>query len=539
MEEKDNETVDLRSLFISYLSHWKLIGGTALVALVMAIAYLVIYPTTYEITAQILVQDDKDVFSSSSIGLGEAAGFMRSFGIGGGGGSSINLDDEFVTITSNQLFREMVERLGLYVDYMEPFSFGYRLYRDVPIVITCDSVSLANMEHTIELKLQHQAGGKMHIDSKLKLSKFKKQKASFDLESLPGEIKVGRYTLKVDYAIPEARNSAFELEAKIQSPTSVAESLVEEFNIEDYSKSSNVLQMTCLDYEKQRGKDMLSTLIDCYNAQAEKYKMDLGDKTLTFISTRLQSVLDDLAKVETNIEDYKNKNKITMVEYDVQMYATSMQELETKLIELEAQSHLIKLMSDFVRNPENKYKLVPSLYSATGEAGGDLATYNQILVERERVINNSSEKNPMVASLSAQADRVRESVYRMIDNAQQSIDLTRQDLKNKEQQLLNKLREVPQQERVYVDLKRQQEIFQGVYLVLLQKKEDIELTLGQGKERARILDTPYAKFAPVAPRKLYAAIGIIVFTIFVSAGWLSLKYIISSIWGDLKKELRK
>lgn len=539
MEAKDNETVDLRSLFISYLSHWKLISGAAFFSLVIAIAYLIIYPTTYETTAQILVQDDKDTFSSGSFGLGEAAGLMKSFGLGGNSSSSINLDDEFVTITSNQLFRDMVERLGLYVDYMEPYTFGYRLYRDIPLKISADSATLAKMEHVIELDIHHQENGKIHINSKLKLSKFRKQKASFDLESLPAKIKVGQYDLTLEYAIPDVQGIAFELEAKIQSPTSVAEGLVDEFHIEDYSKSSNVLQITCKDYEKQRAKDMLSTLIQCYNEQAENYKKGLADKTLSFINARLEAVLGELAKSEEKIEAYKNKNKITMVEYDVQMYAAAMQEIQTKLIELESQSHLIQLMNDFVHDPQNKYKLVPSLYSSAGGESGDLTSYNQILIERERVIRNSSEKNPMVTTLSVQADRMRESVYKMIDNAKESLAMTKKDLKDKENQLMSKISGIPKQERIYVDLKRQQEIYQGVYLVLLQKKEDIELTIGQGKERARILDTPYTKTAPVAPRKLFAAIGIIAFTLFVSAGWLSIKYIISSIWGDLKKELKK
>ena len=510
---KDNETVDLRSLFISYLSHWRLIGGSALFSLVIAIAYLVIYPTTFETDAQILIQDDKDTFSSGSFGLGEAAGLMKSFGIGGNSNSSINLDDEFVTITSNQLFRTMVERLGLYVDYTEPFTFGYRLYRNIPLKISADSATLASMEHTMELDIHHHGNGKVRIDSKLKLSKFRKQKASFDLESLPAMIKVGPYDLKIEYAAQDARNSDFELEAKIQSPTSVAERLVDEFHIEDYSKSSNVLQISCQDYEKQRAKDRGVV--------------------------RSDAVLGELAKSEEAIESYKNKNKITMVEYDVQMYAAAMQELQTKLIELESQSHLIQLMSDFVRDPQNKYKLVPSLYSPAGSESGDLTAYNQILIERERVIRNSSEKNPMVTTLSVQADRMRESVYKMIDNAQESLSMTKKDLKDKERQLMSKISGIPQQERVYVDLKRQQEIYQGVYLVLLQKKEDIELTIGQGKERARVLDAPYTKAAPVAPRKLFAAIGIIAFTLFVSVGWLSMKYIVSSVWGDLKKELRK
>ena len=134
-----------------------------------------------------------------------------------------------------------------------------------------------------------------------------------------------------------------------------------------------------------------------------------------------------------------------MVEYDVQMYATAMQELQTKIIELEAQRHLIDLMEQFVRDPENKYKLVPSLYtpstdgSGEGASGGALSSYNQVLVERERVIKNSSELNPMVATLTTQADRMRESVFTMIENSRKSMDLTYQSLKDKEKQILSRM----------------------------------------------------------------------------------------------------
>ena len=262
------------------------------------------------------------------------------------------------------------------------------------------------------------------------------------------------------------------------------------------------------------------------------------------MSERLNNALVELGKIEAAIESYKTKNKITMVEYDVQMYATAMQELQTKIIELEAQRHLIDLMEQFVRDPENKYKLVPSLYtpstdgSGEGASGGALSSYNQVLVERERVIKNSSELNPMVATLTTQADRMRESVFTMIENSRKSMDLTYQSLKDKEKQILSRMDKIPQQERSYVDLKRQQEIYQGVYLVLLQKQEEIAITLGEGKERARIIDEPYVKSGLVAPRKLYAAIGVVVFTILFSMMWLSLKWLFLSVWGDLKKELK-
>ena len=160
-------------------------------------------------------------------------------------------------------------------------------------------------------------------------------------------------------------------------------------------------------------------------------------------------------------------------------------------------------------------------------------------MERERLIKVASENNPMVAPLTLQIDRLRESVYVMIENTRKSMDATEASLKSKEKQLLSKMGEVPQQERTYVDLKRQQEIYQGVYLVLLQKREDIILTVNQGKERAKIIDAPYIKSALVATRKLYAAIGIILFTMLASMGWLAGKWFVLSIWKDLKVALKK
>lgn len=544
MEVKDNETLDLRTLFIQYLLHWKLILGTGIFSLIVAVLYLALYPKTYEATAQILLQDDKDNLSSGNFGLGDAAGLMKSFGINSASGSSVVLDDELVILTSNQLVREMVIKLGIYVDYSEPYSFGYRLYGTEPLKVSVDSAALANFVRTVKMDINRRSDGSVHIDAKCKYSMFRTVKKSFDLPSLPNSIEFEGTKFNIDYApYYTDRNSAFELLVDVNSPVGVAETLVEDFQIEDYSKSSNILQMTCQDYEVQRAKDMFSTLIDCYNAQAENYKKSLSEKSLSFINDRINNTLSELEKIEAAIEAYKTKNKMTIVEYDVQMYAAAMQELQTKLIELEAQKHLIDLMEKFVRDPENKYKLVPTLYTPStdgseGSSGGSLASYNQILVERERVINNSSVDNPMVASLTVQADRMRESVFKMIENARKSLDLTRADLKEKENLFLSKMNNIPQQERVYVDLTRQQEIYQGVYLVLLQKREEIVMNVAQGKERARIVDAPYIKSGSVAPRKLYAAIGVILFTFVFSVGWLSIKYLLMSIISDLKIALK-
>ncbi len=543
MEAKDNETMDLRTLLVQYLVHWKLIIGTGLFSVVVAILYLILYPKTYEATAQILLQDDRGSLSSGSSGLGKSAGLMSSFGLNASAGGAVVLDDELVILTSNQLVREMVVKLGIYVDYSEPYTMGYRLYGTEPLKVSVDSAALADYNRAVKMTITHRKDGSVRIKAKRKYSMFRTVKQTFDLPGLPGSIEFEGTKFDIDYApYCASKDTAFKLLVDVNPPIAVAAGLVEDFLIEDYSKSSNILQMSCRDYEAQRAKDMFSTLIECYNAQAKDYKRELSEKALVFLEGRINNSATELGKIETAIESYKTTNKMNFVGFDLQMYATSMQELQTKIIDLESKKHLIDLMEEFVRDPENKYKLVPSLYSplaesSDGSSGSALSSYNQILIERERVIKNSSPENPKVAALTVQADRMRESVFKMIENSRQSMEMTRADLKEKEGQLMKKMDNIPQQERVYADLARQREIYQGIYLVLLQKQEEILMNEAEGKERARIVDAPYIKPKPVAPRKLYAAIGVILFTFVFTVGWLSVKYAWDSLAPALKEAM--
>ena len=542
MEEqiKDNETVDLRGLFISYLAHWKLIMSCGLFSLVVAVAYLLLYPKTFEVEAQIIFQDDSDFMSSSNNSGGDASSFMSSFGLGGANASGVVFDDEFKTLSSNQLVREMVRELGIFVDYMEPFTFGYRMYGEEPLKVSCDSLTAVNLERTIKMEIEHKGNGEVHIDTDVKYSFFNHHKQSFVLRSLPGIIEVEGSVLHINYAKGKenVRNTDFELYVDVNPLSGVAERLIDDFKLEDYSNSSNVLQMNCTDYEPRRAKDMFSVLIACYNKQAETYKHKLANSSLVFIGERIKYAYDELSRMETKIEQYKEEREVTQVSYDIPQYA----EVQSKMIELKESMYLVDMMDSFVHDSANQYKLVPMLYTpSTTDVNGStaLSAYNDILLSRERVIKNSSENNPLVGTLSAQADHMRENVFTMIENTKLSLEKTYMELKQKEARLLSKMGEFPEQERVFMNLDRERDVYLRVYLMLLNKREDVLLAMNQGKERAKVIDAPYVKSAVVAPRKLYAAIGVIVFTIFLSMGWLCSKWFVLSIWDDLKAEIAK
>lgn len=515
----NKEEIGLRPIIINYLLHWKLILGVGLVAVFFAILYLIFYPRTYETMARVQIQDENNPLSSGGLALGEAAGLMKSFGLGGGLTSgSIVIDDEIATFTSNHLLSAMIYELGLFVEYSEPFTFGYKLYEDKPLVVTADSLTIARLDDNIDCKVSVSPN---NVKIKVKIKKGKVNK-TFQFNSLPAVVQLEQGEFTFDHTNSGREKSSYTLHVAIRPLTSVADDLIDEFLIEELSKTSNVIEFSVSDYERQRSKDMFNTLIKIYNTRATAYKNELGQKSMDFLENRIDNLVADLSDVEQEIERYKAKNKITMVDLDVQYYAEYMKELQMKMIEAETQAHIIKIMEGFIKKPENQYKLVPSLLTtgASDSETSPLSLYNQALLERERIIKNSGEDNPMIAPLTLQIDKLRESVYLMIDNAAQSIDLVLKELKEKEKTIVSRMGEVPQQERIYFDLRRQQEILQGVYLILLQKREEIALSIGQSKDKAKVIDPAFTKPLPIAPRKLFAAIGIIAFTLVITVGWI-------------------
>ena len=531
MEVKDNETIGLKSIIVRYLLHWKLFLGVFLFSIIPAVLYLIYYPRTYKMMARIQIQEDKDL-GGGSFGLGEAAGLMKSFGLGSVSGGVVNIDDELMTLTSNKMLRNMVLKLGVNVDYCEPFSLGYRLYDESPLKLIADSATNARLAEAVEFSV-FVKNGKAEVSAE----SVNMKKKHFSFPSLPAtiELPMGNFTL--DFAPGKKDITSAKLDITYNPAGWVAEDLEKEFLIEGSSKTSNVIELSCTDYEKNRGTDMLDTLIAIYNKEAEAYKKGEARKSLVFLDGRIENIIAELAAVENQIEEYKSKNQLMDIEHDVQFYVEQMKELQTKLIELEAQSNVINMMDEFVKDPANKYNLVPVLLTAQeGEKGSALTSYNEVLLERARVIQNSSINNPLVGTLTEQADKLRGSVIETIGNAQKGMQRSIKDVKAKEQEIYSKMNNYPVAERQFVELKRRQEIIQGVYLILLQKREETALILGQTRDKARVIDPAYVKSKPVGPRKLFALIGMLVLTLVIPISYLFVRRQSSLLIQEYKKQ---
>lgn len=511
----DKETIYLRNIIINYIRNWKFFLIAGCISLIPAILYLVFYPRTYDFMSRIKIQEDKGL-GTSGIGLGEAAGLMRSFGLGGGGNGVINIDDEIATLSSNLLLEKTILRLGINVSYKKPFSL-YKLYEDSPLLVRLDSVAQETLDREISFDVQVLADRSVKI-------KDKSSGNSYSLKSLPASINLPEGNVEFLYRDSLSTKDPFVLEVVVLPASWVAEDLLNSLVIEEYSKSSNTIELTYSDHSKQRGKDVLNILMEEYNLTANYVKIEESNKAMSFLDGRINGVLDELNKVEYAIEAYKIKNKMTNIEYDVQFYTDAVKSIREKTIELESQIHIIKLLDSYVKDPENRYSLIPAMISiGESDKGNAISIYNEALIERDKIKKSSKASSPLVELADNQVDKLRASVVQTINNVYTATLQVLADLKSQEKAIFDKMENVPTFEREYVEYRRQQEILQGIYLILLQKKEEIALSLGNEREKGYILDSAFSKYKSIAPRKLYALLFVLIFTIVVPVIFLFLR----------------
>lgn len=511
-KERTNETLSLKYIIVGYIRHWRYFLAAGLFSLIIAVMYLVFYPATYEVASKIRIQEDKSI-GGSGIGLGEAAGLMKSFGLGAGGGGAINLDDEWAVFSSNQLLREVVYKLGLDVSYSKPYSF-LNLYDGLPVKVMPDSILRSKIGDIISLKLEKKNGTVTVVIDDLGIQK--------QFSSFPFIIDLNEGSL----TFLEIENvSNYKLDISVTPASWVAENLSEAIAIDDFSKTSNTLEFLLEDYDKTRGLDILNVLMSEFNKWSLKLKKADNEKSMAFLDGRLFGVLDQLSAVEQEIEQYKIKNKMTDVEYDLQFYADALKLLREKIVDLEVQNHLIGLLDSYVKDSKNSYSLIPSFTSSSGEQEGKgaISSYNEALLAYEKTKYTARGSNPLSEITETQLSKMRENAIVSIENTHKSIGFALDNLKKQESDIFAKMDNVPTYEREYLELRRQQEILQGVYLVLLQKKEEVALSNGKEQDRGLVIEQAYVKYKTIAPRKLYAALFVIIFTLFVPIVGLFIK----------------
>ena len=548
LPKKVSPMIDLKQLWTSFLINWHWFVVSVLVCLILTGLYLWFTPTKVTVIGKMEIIDKSKKGGGMSAGMAMLSNLPMGLGnaLGGSVGGSSGIDSEIEILRSNTLIRNVVKDLGIYTEYrLCNWGRKHLLYHDQPINVTLDAAhvewldtELPINDHRIILTISKSEKG-YQVETTLKENKNKVKLPEQTFASLPATIKTdaGVLTITENNNLNEKQNrlyeKGFKLKVIINPPMETAEAIIKNLNAEPPTKKvSNILSITLVDENVMRGIDFINYLVDAYNKRANDEKNEEARKTDEFVNARLARVDAELGSSDADWERYKKQFQITEPEVDAQEVMTKKSLYETQLVEIGTQLQLHDYLNEYINDPANLYEIIPlsigtSSISARGTDNSAVATqsasliaqHNSLVSQRKDFLKSMSEKAPQVERLSESIKELHPVIKTAMKRDRQSILMKRSNVEREYGRYMGRVGSAPQQERVLTEIGRQREIKQGVYLVMLQKREETAMELANVADKGKIIETTSLVKNSSKPRKkMVLAVGLLLglfFPVFV------------------------
>ncbi|GAA6255768.1 tyrosine-protein kinase [Bacteroides sp. f07] len=511
---QSEEQINIQEILFHYLIHWPWFVASVIVCVALAWGYLRLTTPIYNVSATVLIKDEKKG------GGANMSSELEKMGMNGFVSSSGNIENEIEVLSSRTLAREVVSSLGLFVTYMDEDRFPKKeLYRTSPVLVSLTPQEADKLPQTMEVDMSLQPSGVMDVQIKVGEKEYRKR-----FEKLPAVLPTDEGTIAffanndtLSSLRPESVTKERHITAYINRPFSVAKGYAGSLSIIPTSKATSVVTVSLKNSNTQRGKDYIDKLLEMYNINANNDKNEVAQRTAEFIDERIGIISKELGSTERDLENFKRSAGITDLTSEAQIALAGNAEYEKKRVENQTQINLVMDLQRYLQGAE--YEVLPSNVGLQdASVAGAIDRYNEMVSERNRLLRTSTENNPAIVNLNASIRAMRGNIQTTLDAMLKGLEITRADLAREAGRYSRRISDAPTQERQFVSIARQQEIKSGLYLMLLQKREENAIVLAAIANNAKIIDEAQADGAPISPKRSTIYLAALVFGIGIPVG---------------------